>query len=103
MRRSDAPPKSLAAILRSHTALHAAEGELYRDVLLGAAQAGGLDVHAVPEDDAPAVAAGVLGTTADQANRLVAELGKPLGPPWSKDQKIAALLALAVSGARALP
>ncbi len=98
VRRSDAPPRSLAAILGSHTALHAAEGELYRDALLGAAEAGGLDVHAVPEDDAPAVAAGVLGIDAERANRLVAELGKPLGPPWTKDQKTAALLAMAVAG-----
>jgi hypothetical protein len=98
VRRSNARPKSLAAILRSHTALHAAEGELYRDALLGAAHAGRLDVHAVPEDDAAAVAAGVLGMAADQANRLVAELGRPFGPPWTKDQKIAALLALAVAG-----
>jgi len=35
-----------------------------------------------------------------QLERRVADLGKPLGPPWSQDQKCAALAAwLALSGA----
>jgi hypothetical protein len=73
----------LAAILASHTMIHTAEGELFRDALLWAARDCGLPAIGIREKSlAPALL------------QRLAPLGKSLGPPWTKDQKYAAAAAL---------
>jgi hypothetical protein len=84
---------TLAQVLASHAAMHAAEGELYREVLVHASAACGLPVTGVPERDLHDRAAAVLGIPGPDLRRRVAELGRACGPPWAQDQKSAALVA----------
>lgn len=75
-------PSELDRILRSHALLHAAEGELYEEACADAAARCGLPVRLV----APKTI--VVDAAVDQA-------GRTLGPPWQKDHKLAATVALA--------
>jgi hypothetical protein len=84
---------TLAQVLASHAAMHAAEGELYREVLVHAAAACGLLVTGVPERDLHDRATVALGVPAPDLRRRVTELGRACGPPWAQDQKSAALVA----------
>jgi hypothetical protein len=84
---------TLAQVLASHAAMHAAEGELYREVLVHASAACGLPVTGVPERDLEDRAAAVVAVPAADLRRRVAELGRAFGPPWAQDQKSAALVA----------
>ena len=83
-------PDDLAAVLKSHMLLHAGEGALYREALLDGAEACGLRVVGVDPRTVVADLADRLG--GDVPARLTA-LGKPLGPPWTKDHKEAAAAA----------
>jgi hypothetical protein len=53
----------------------------------------GVAVSAVPRDELPAEVALALGRDTATVQSLVAELGTPLGPPWRREQKEAALAA----------
>jgi hypothetical protein len=91
-------PAELETVLASHTLLHAAEGDLFRQALMVAAEGQGLEVFAVPARDLMPAAGRKLGSSADALRRALTELGRPLGPPWRKDEKdatLAAWLALA--------
>ena len=91
--REDVP---LARALTAHSMLHAAEGELYRDALADAADALGLAVTLVPPRDTPALGRRVLGCDAEDLRARLTELGRPFGPPWTRDHKDAVVAALAV-------
>jgi len=80
--RVRAVPDALEKILASHALLHAAEGDLYERVLIDAATHVGL--HAL-----------VLDPATIEIPAAVATGGKALGPPWQKDHKLAASVALA--------
>lgn len=91
----------LKAILASHALIHTAEGEFYRDQLRSAARSCGLAVTQVKERELYDCAPNRLGLARADLERRVTELGKAIGPPWSQDQKCAALvawLALAETG-----
>ena len=89
----------LEAILKSHALIHTAEGEFYRAELIKAAKQCGLAVTSVKERELFEQASLSFRTPRDRLERRVADLGKPLGPPWSQDQKFAALAAwLALTG-----
>lgn len=91
---------ALKAILASHALIHTAEGEFYRDELKKAAEQCGLRVMSIKERELYERASAHLRIPLAQLDRRVADLGKPLGPPWSQDQKCAALVAwLSLSGA----
>jgi hypothetical protein len=83
----------LREILASHAFIHAAEGELFRDVLRQASRACGLRVTEVKEGDLEELAAHPLGRSAAEVTRRFASWGKALGPPWTQDEKRAALVA----------
>jgi hypothetical protein len=85
------PP--LASILRSHALVHAAEGELYRRVLLRASEACHIPALAIPTKEIGTRAAGALGIAPARIPERLAALGKASGRPWTKDQKEAALVA----------
>lgn len=72
-------PKTLAATLRSHPACHAAEGQMTIDALTAACNALGIDVVAF---------------TDHTLDPRVDPVGKVVGPPWRKEQKLAATAAL---------
>lgn len=70
-------------ILAVHFRMHKAEGVLFRDVLVHAAEECGITPVPIPEK--------VLAEHADRST--IAAMGKSAGPPWGKDQKDAALAA----------
>ena len=81
-------PDRVAEVLASHSAMHAAEGELYREAWAAAAEAQGIEVthHRRP----PKGAAGP--DPATQAT--IRSLGQEAGPPWQADHREAAKAAL---------
>jgi hypothetical protein len=82
---SGRPLPDLERVLASHALIHTAEGEMFRDVLVWAAQQCNLSVTAIRERDLDAQSLGYIDT-----------LGKLIGPPWTQDQKHATVAALRV-------
>jgi hypothetical protein len=85
------PP--LASIQKSHALVHAAEGDLYRRVLLRASEACRIPALPIPEREIEARAAAAVGIRPAQLAARLAALGKASGRPWTKDQKESALVA----------
>lgn len=83
---------ALPAILASHALLHTAEGEFYRQALVEAGEHCGLRVVGVKEREAYDRGAAQLGLSVAALERRIAELGRGIGPPWTQDQKYAALV-----------
>lgn len=89
----------LRAVLASHALIHAAEGALFRAVLRSASERNGLRLAEVKERELEEQAARSLGRPATELRRRVDEWGRALGPPWTRDEKRAALVAwLALAG-----
>jgi hypothetical protein len=82
------PDWTVEQILSVHVRMHKAEGVLFPAALVGAAEACGVNVLAIPEKELPA-----------SFTDAIATMGKSAGPPWGKDQKSAALAAFIVLGA----
>jgi hypothetical protein len=78
-------PTDLTRILTSHALLHAAEGDLYEQALIGGATRAKLPVFVVEPDQI-------------EIGPLLAAAGTTLGPPWQKDHKLATAAALAALG-----
>jgi hypothetical protein len=96
---SGRPLPGLKNVLSSHALIHTAEGEFYRQEMMKAGKQCGLAVLGVKERELYARASFQFHMPLDELERRVAELGKPVGPPWSQDQKCAALVAwLALQG-----
>jgi hypothetical protein len=87
------PLPGLREILASHALIHAAEGALFRDVLRQASGRLGLRLVEVAERELEDRAARSLGRPATAIRARLAEWGKALGPPWTQDEKRAALVA----------
>lgn len=96
-------PTELAAILRSHPLVHTAEGVLYREALRAGCEGAGLAVVGLREREMEATAAKRLELTPDKLRARISALGKPLGPPWTQDEKLAALAAWLVLGGDRAP
>ncbi len=93
-------PADLAAVLRSHPLVHAAEGELFRRALATASAAADLRVQVVPAREVHRRAAEALGLPAGELSQRIAELGRAVGSPWGKEQKDCAAAAwLGLAGA----
>lgn len=73
----------LEKVLASHALIHTAEGEIFRDALVWAAKECRLPVVGVREKGLDALSLKRIGS-----------LGKLIGPPWTQDQKYAAVAAL---------
>jgi hypothetical protein len=84
----------LSKILASHPLIHTAEGEFFRQAFWKAAQRLEIPVAGFRERDLEQQALRVFGEAAGQANRMIADLGRVVGPPWTADQKNATLAAL---------
>lgn len=90
------PLPPLSKILASHSLIHAAEGEFYREVLSKACESIGLRVTGFRERDLDEHVRATFGTAANRVSQQVSDAGRLLGPPWTQDQKMAALAALVV-------
>ena len=100
---SGRPVGTLAEALASHAMLHTAEGQFFRDALRDASEHLCVRVTGVREKELFGRAAEALRTDEEEIRRRVVEMGKAVGPPWSQDEKLAAIVAWMVlkTGARA--
>jgi hypothetical protein len=87
-------PDRIEDIVRVHARMHAAEGELYRDIVADSCVAAGLTVHRVIERELFPLASDRIGTSEAVLKTRLQAMGAALGPPWSEDQKLATLAAL---------
>jgi hypothetical protein len=90
------PLPPLSKILASHSLIHAAEGEFYREVFSKACESMGLCVTGFRERDLDEHVQATFGAAANRVSQQVSDAGRLLGPPWTQDQKMAALAALVV-------
>ena len=84
---------ALEQILASHALIHTADGELFRDSLRAASARLHLPVLGIREKELFPMASKAFGIQPAAIKRRVAAFGKSLGPPWSQDEKFAALAA----------
>jgi hypothetical protein len=90
---SGRPLPELAHILASHALIHTADGELFRGALLHASARCGLMSKTAKERELLNEASQTLRRKPNDLTRRIAELGRPLGAPWSQDEKLSALIA----------
>jgi len=74
---------------------------MYRDVLRDGCAKAGVEVAGFRERDLVASAAQRLELAPEAVQARLAALGKPLGPPWTQDEKLASLAAWLVLRGRA--
>jgi len=84
---------SLEKILTAHPLIHTADGELFREALTRASARCGLQLLCTKEKALLREGAESLGMKEAALLRRITELGKPLGAPWSQDEKFATLVA----------
>jgi hypothetical protein len=84
---------NLEKILAAHPLIHTADGELSREALSFASKKYGLKEFRVKERELLGRAAEILRCSEDTVTRRVSEMGRPLGAPWSQDEKFATLAA----------
>jgi hypothetical protein len=87
---SGRPLPDLKGILASHSAIHAAEGEFYRDAIAAACDRVKIPVRRVRERDMEAETHN-LPVPPSGAKARLAEFGKQVGAPWTADEKLSAL------------
>jgi hypothetical protein len=90
---SGRPLPALPKILAAHSLIHTADGELFREALLHAAARSGLKPVAIRERDLIDSASRVLRRKPADLAQRISTMGRPLGPPWSQDEKLACLVA----------
>jgi len=90
---SGRPLPDLKGILASHALIHAAEGEMFRDVLIRASGECGLSLMKIKERELMAKASGSTGLSEARLQHYLQSIGKQLGPPWRQDEKATTLAA----------
>jgi hypothetical protein len=90
---SGKPLPTLDRILASHALIHTADGELFRRALTDAAQRCNLVEFTVKQRDLVDTGCKTFGLAAEGLRTRLTILGKPIGSPWSQDEKFAALAA----------
>jgi hypothetical protein len=91
------PPLDLELdeVLASHARIHAAEGQLWREVWAEASLALGIAVERIPAPELAARVGARLSLTPAKVDARLAELGRRAGRPWAADQRLATLAAWA--------
>jgi hypothetical protein len=90
---SGRPLPALEDILASHALIHTADGELFREAISEACARCKLPLARTKEKKLLAEAAQSLGLGEPTLQKRITELGRPLGAPWSQDEKFATLAA----------
>ena len=85
---------ALPDILASHALIHTAEGEFFRGVVRDAFEQLRVGVTGSRERDLDANARTAFGSAAPRILQRISGLGRTVGPPWTSDEKNAALAAL---------
>ena len=84
---------ALPQILASHALIHTADGELFREAILGACEKCHLLPFTVKEQEVQERAGRVLRLSASELSGRLADLGRTCGSPWTQDEKFAAAAA----------
>ena len=90
---SGRPLPELPKILASHSIIHTADGEFFREALLHACTRADLVVTKLKDRELLATASATLRRKPPALARFINDLGKPLGSPWTQDEKFATLAA----------
>lgn len=90
---SGRPLPALEKILASHSLIHTADGEHFREAIVHASGRCGLAMNCVKEKELLERAGKAFRLKPKEALRRVTELGRPLGAPWSQDEKFATIAA----------
>ena len=90
---SGRPLPELPKILASHSIIHTADGEFFREALLHACSRANLPITKIKDRELLATASKSLRRNPAALTRFITDLGKPLGSPWTQDEKFAALAA----------
>ena len=85
---------SLETILKSHSRIHAAEGELFRGAIRKASEALKIPVTEVRAGELQERGAKALGVSVAKLPQHLVTIGRAAGRPWARDQKIALLAAV---------
>jgi hypothetical protein len=88
------PLPHLSKILSSHALIHAAEGNFFRSAVWRACDDLDLAVTGFRECNLDECVRMAFGKEAARIYQQVLAFGRSLGPPWTRDQKTAALAAL---------
>jgi len=84
---------ALEKILASHALIHTADGELFREALLCAGKQCDLAAFTIKERELSETLSELLCIKPPVLMSRVTAAGKPLGAPWSQDEKFATLAA----------
>jgi hypothetical protein len=90
---SGRPLPALEKVLASHALIHTADGELFREAILHASARCGLSEFVIKEKELLDSAGKAFRLEPAEILRRITELGRPLGAPWSQDEKFATLAA----------
>jgi hypothetical protein len=90
------PLPSLDHILASHALIHTAEGEFFRRAFRQALESLKIPVIGIRERELDDCANKAFGKAAGRVCKTINGMGRSLGPPWTQDQKSAALAAAIV-------
>ena len=90
---SGRPLPELARILISHSLIHSADGEFFREAILRGGAQSKLAVTTTKDRELLAAASSKLHRKPAALLKLLTALGKPLGGPWTQDEKFATLAA----------
>jgi len=87
------PLPDLDKILAAHPLIHTAEGEFFRQAFRHAFESLEVPVMGIRERDLDERARQAFGKSAAQVRKNIDGMGRVLGPPWTQDEKMAALAA----------
>lgn len=87
------PLPDLDEILSSHALIHTAEGEFFRQAFRHAFESLELPITGIRERDLDDRAKQTFGKLASQVRKNIDGMRRILGPPWTQDEKMAALAA----------
>lgn len=90
------PLPSLAKILAAHSLIHWAEGEFFRNAVQHACERSKISVARIRECELDELIKTTFGDTGSRLQLRVASLGRSIGPPWTRDHKLATLAAAVV-------
>jgi hypothetical protein len=88
------PLPSLEKILAAHPLLHTAEGQFFRDAFAKACESNALPVTKIRERDLDLALTEKFARATTRIKKQIDLAARPLGPPWTTDQKLATLAAL---------
>ena len=73
--------------------IHTAEGEFFRAAIRRANETCGLAVTGIREREILNRGVAELGLPLEEIQRRMFDIGRPIGPPWRQDEKLATLAA----------